>query len=101
MPRAGNQPTVEQIESAIHETRGHRVILDGDLARIYGVETRALVQAVKRNVEKFPSDFAFPLTKQEVMNLRSQIVISSSRQWGGRRYQVWAFTEHGAVMVNP
>ena len=77
MSRGGNQPTIEQIESVIHEARGHRVMLDADLARIYGVETRALVQAIKRNAEKFPSDFAFQLTNQEVANLKSQIVISS------------------------
>ena len=99
MSRGGNQPTIEQIESAIHEARGHRVMLDADLACIYGVETRALVQAIKRNAEKFPSDFAFQLTNQEVANLKSQIVISSSVGWGGRRKRHWAFTEHGAVMA--
>jgi hypothetical protein len=99
MPRAGSKVTIKQIESVIHETRGHRVMLDDDLARIYGVETRALVQAVKRNVEKFPEDFAFQLTNQDVVNLKSQIVISSLAGWGGRRKRHWAFTEHGAVMA--
>jgi hypothetical protein len=92
-------PTVEQLESAIHEVRGHRVMLDADLARVYRVETRALVQAVKRNAEKFPSDFAFQLTNQEVGRLISQTVISNAPGRGGRRKLPWAFTEHGAVMA--
>lgn len=99
MPRAANPPTVEEIESAIHDVRGHRVMLDADLAGTYGVETRALVQAVKRNAEKFPSDFAFQLTNQEVVRLRSQFVISKTPGRGGRTWRVWAFTEHGAVMA--
>ena len=74
-------------------------MLDADLAAVYGVETRALTQAVRRNPERFPSDFAFQLTNQEVANLKSQIVISSLAGWGGRRKRFWAFTEHGAVMA--
>lgn len=68
-----------------------------DLAELYGVETRTLLQAVKRNSERFPPDFAFQLTSQEFQNLRSQIVISS---WGGRRYPPYAFTEHGVTMLS-
>lgn len=99
MPRSAPPPSVEQLEWVIHEVRGHRVMLDADLAAIYGVETRALTQAVRRNVDRFPSDFAFQLTNQEVTNLKSQIVISSLAGWGGRRKRFWAFTEHGAVMA--
>lgn len=72
-------------------------MLDVDLAELYGVETRTLLQAVKRNSERFPPDFAFQLTSQEFQNLRSQIVISS---WGGRRYPPYAFTEHGVTMLS-
>ena len=74
-------------------------MLDSDLAELYGVETRALVQAVKRNLERFPRDFAFQLTPAEGANLRSQIVISSSR-WGGRRHRPMVFTEHGVAMLS-
>lgn len=77
-------------------------MLDSDLARAYGVETRALVQAVKRNPDRFPGDFAFRLTNQEVARLRSQSVIFKvgGRNPGGRRFGIpWAFTEHGAVMA--
>jgi hypothetical protein len=88
---------VEQIEKAIHFIRGERVILDADLARLYGVATRALVQAVKRNLQRFPKDFTFQLSLDEFKFLRSQIVISKSR--GGRRYMPYAFTEHGAIMA--
>jgi hypothetical protein len=75
---------------------GQKVLLDSDLAALYQVETRVLVQAVKRDIGRFPSDFAFRLTEQEFQDLGSQIVISS---WGGRRTAPYAFTEHGAVMA--
>jgi len=88
---------VEAIASAILVLREQRVILDADLARLYGVTTRVLNQAVKRNIERFPSDFMFQVTDAELESLRSQIVISKSR--GGRRYQPYAFTEHGALMA--
>ena len=88
---------IEQIEETIHFIRGERVILDADLARLYGVETRALVQAVKRNLQRFPKDFMFQLSLNEFKFLRSQIVISKSR--GGRRYMPYVFTEHGAIMA--
>ena len=88
---------IAQIERAIHFIRGERVILDADLARLYGVETRALVQAVKRNLQRFPRDFVFQLSLDEFKLLRSQIVISKSR--GGRRYMPYVFTEHGAIMA--
>ena len=87
-----------QIERAILLLRGEKVILDEVLAQLYGVETRTLVQAVKRNVERFPEDFMFQLTKQEWESLRSQIVIS--RGSGGRRYPPYAFTEQGVAMLS-
>ncbi|MCK4423370.1 MAG: ORF6N domain-containing protein [Candidatus Omnitrophica bacterium] len=86
----------EIIVSKIIEIRGKRVILDRDLAELYGVETKVLNQAIKRNRERFPERFVFQLTRQEVVNLRSQFVTSS---WGGLRYLPYAFTEHGVVMV--
>ena len=72
-------------------------MLDADLAALYGVDTKVFVQAVRRNVDRFPADFMFQLTKQEFDNLRSQIVTSS---WGGRRYPPYAFTEQGVAMLS-
>jgi hypothetical protein len=95
---ARDAPVVrEPIERLIHTIRGERVIVDADLARIYGVSTRALVQAVKRNARRFPSDFMFALTLDETRDLRSQTVISSLRH-GGRRSRPYAFTEQGVAM---
>src|SRR5579863_5241152 len=88
---------MEQLDRLIHEVRGQKIMLDADLAEVYGVTTKALNQAVKRNADRFPADFAFLLTRQEVASLRSQIVTSKSR--GGRRYLPYAFTEHGAIMA--
>ena len=99
---------IEPVEGLIQIIRKQRVILDADLARIYGVTTKVLNQSVKRNVQRFPSDFMFVLTRQEVTNLRSQIVTSSSGKmrsqiatgsYGGRRYLPLVFTEHGAIMA--
>jgi hypothetical protein len=89
----------ERIEKAILLIRGHKVILDRDLAELYGVETRTLVQAVKRNLKRFPDDFMFQLTPEEEEVLRSQIVISKSGR-GGRRYLPHAFTEQGVAMLS-
>lgn len=89
------------IDSSITTVRGQRVILDADLAHVYGVSTKVLNQAVKRNSEKFPGDFLFQLTTAEATEptyLRSQIVTSNSVR-GGRRYLPYAFTEHGAIMA--
>jgi len=90
---------IEQIAASIYVIRGQKVILDSGLATLYGVETRALVQAVKRNADRFPEDFLFQLTKEESESLRSQIVISSERR-GGRRYDPYAFTEQGVAMLS-
>jgi hypothetical protein len=87
----------EGIQSLIFSIRGQRVMLDSDLARIYGVSTGQLNQALKRNLSRFPSDFAFQIDRKELANLISQIVISSS--YGGRRTLPWVFTEHGAIML--
>ena len=88
---------IEPVESLIHLIRGQRIILDADLARVYGVPTKQINQAIKRNLDRFPDDFAFQLEPQEVAALRSQIVISKGH--GGRRYVPIAFTEHGAIMA--
>ncbi|MDA1060924.1 MAG: ORF6N domain-containing protein [bacterium] len=80
----------------IYTIRGQRVMLDEDLARIYGVETRTLNQAIQRNINRFPMEFMFQLTPEEYKSLISQIVISKR---GGRRKRPFAFTEHGTVML--
>jgi len=87
----------EYIAQAIHLIRGQKVLLDADLAALYGVETKVLLQAVKRNHERFPEDFMFQLTADEFDDLRSQSVTSS---WGGRRYRPYAFTEQGVAMLS-
>ena len=88
----------DPIHGRILRIRGHRVILDADLARLYEVATFRLNEAVKRNRAKFPEDFRFRLTKEELAHLISQIAISSSRH-GGVRKLPWVFTEHGALMA--
>src|SRR5580692_6768413 len=88
---------IDSIEGAIYFIRGQKVMLDSDLARIYGVSTMRLNEQFKRNRGRFPADFAFQLTRQEFANLISQIAISSSH--GGRRKLPHVFTEHGAVML--
>jgi len=88
---------LERIERTILLLRGERVILDTDLAALYGVSTKVFNQAVRRNLERFPADFMLQLTPEEFDNLRSQSVTSS--RWGGRRYRPYAFTEHGAIMA--
>jgi hypothetical protein len=87
---------VDLIERRIYLARGRKVMFDRDLAGIYSVETRALVQAVKRNAERFPDDFMFQLTAEEAAGMRSQTVIASKRNL---RYRPYAFTEHGALML--
>jgi phage regulator Rha-like protein len=88
----------KRVESKILLIRGQRVILDSDLAELYGVEVKRLNEQVKRNSRRFPDDFVMQLTIEEAANLRSQIVTSSSSH-GGRRYLPYAFTEHGAIMA--
>ena len=107
---------LEQVENLILSIRGQKVMLDADLAALYGVETRALTQAVRRNASRFPEDFAFQLTREEAARLRSQFVISneagseeetlrfqsgtSKTGRGGRRYAPYAFTEQGVAMLS-
>jgi hypothetical protein len=115
---------VERIEQAIYVIRGHKVMLDADLALLYGVETKALNRAVGRSRDRFPEDFMFRLTAEEFANLRYQIGTSSSdsdssqpslryqsgtlsvepasasARWGGRRYPPYAFTEQGVAMLS-
>jgi phage regulator Rha-like protein len=99
MPRKTTKLTVlEPVESLLRELRGERVILDADLARLYGVQTKTLNRAVRRNAEKFPSDFMFQLTGEEFDSLRCQTGTSNPGR-GGRRYLPYAFTEHGAIMA--
>jgi hypothetical protein len=87
---------LEPVEPLLREVRGERVILDSDLARLYCVATKRLNEQVRRNAERFPSDFCFQLEPQEAANLRSQIATTSH---GGRRTLPYAFTEHGAIMA--
>lgn len=88
---------IEEIRNRIYEIRGRQVMLDKDLAELYGVETKVLNQAVKRNAKRFPDDFMFKLKNEEWEILRSQFVTSS---WGGIRYLPYAFTEQGVAMLS-
>lgn len=93
-------PTEEQnIENMIYEIRGKQVMLDSDLAKLYQVETKRVNEAVKNNPEKFPERFAWKLTKEELLNLRSKISTSSLNNYGGRRYLPRVFTEQGVAML--
>lgn len=87
------------IEKRIFVIRDRQVMLDEDLAELYGVETRVLIQQVKRNLKRFPDDFMFQLTKAEAEILRSQFATSSDG-WGGRRYTPYVFTEQGVAMLS-
>jgi phage regulator Rha-like protein len=87
-----------RVERSIRMIRGDKVILDEDLAELYGVETKNLIKAVKRNLDRFPADFMFHLTNQEFANLRFQSGTSS--QWGGRRTPPYAFSEQGVAMLS-
>ena len=92
---------IQIIQQKIHEIRAQRVMLDFDLAKLYGVETRSLNQAVKRNIERFPEDFMFQLTKGEFEILKSQIVISKPfERRGGTQKLPYAFTENGVAMLS-
>lgn len=88
---------VEGVDSKIHLIRGQRVMLDSDLAGIYGVQLKRLNEQVRRNRDRFPVDFCFQLKRDEFKNLKSQIATSSLH--GGKRKLPWVFTEHGAIML--
>jgi hypothetical protein len=90
--------TVERIDSMILTIRSQRVMLDSDLAKVFGVQLKRLTEQVRRNRERFPVEFAFQLTRQEFTNLKSQFATSSLH--GGKRKLPWAFTEHGAAMLS-
>jgi ORF6N domain-containing protein len=92
-------PEIDRLETLIYEVRGQKVMLDADLASVYGVTTARLNQQVKRNPERFPSDFVFQLTPAEYQSLMLQIATSKARH-GGRRKLPYAFTEHGAIMAS-
>jgi hypothetical protein len=90
---------VEVIERKIYLIRGCKVMLDSDLAELYQVPSKVLNQAVRRNLDRFPADFMFQLNREELENLRSQLVTSSGDH-GGRRYPPYAFSEHGVAMLS-
>jgi hypothetical protein len=92
-------PTTEHIARSILVLRGQRVLLDTELADLYGVTTKRFNEQVRRNRERFPADFMFQLTAEEAEALRSQIATSKAVGRGGRRYLPYAFTEHGAIMA--
>jgi hypothetical protein len=98
MARAKSLAAARRVEQAIIELRNHRVLLDEDLALLYGTTTKRLNEQVRRNADRFPVDFAFVLTDQEVADLKSQNATSRSK-WGGRRKPPRVFTEHGALMA--
>lgn len=108
MPKKPTAVPTEVVERKIYVMRGQKVLLDSDLAELYQVETKALNQAVKRNVDRFPDDFMFQLSSEEAESLRSQIATSSLKSQfvtskehrGGRRSLPYAFTEHGVAMLS-
>jgi phage regulator Rha-like protein len=101
-----NSISVALIANKVLEVRGKKVMLDSDLAKLYGVETKQLLQQVKRNIKRFPDDFMYHLTSQEVISLRCQFGISNLRSqsvtssWGGRRYLPYVFTQEGVAMLS-
>lgn len=98
MPNSHPPVPVESISSRIFLVRGQKVMLDSDLAELYGVKTERLIQQVHRNIARFPEKFAFRLTHEEFSDLTLQS--ARSRSWGGRRTIPYVFTEHGAVMLS-
>ena len=94
-----NKPVISDgiVISKIHVIRGQKVMIDEDLAELYDVETKRLNEQVKRNIDRFPDDFMYQLSKEEFQNLKSQNATSS---WGGRRIPPYAFTEHGVLMLS-
>lgn len=91
---------IEVVSQRIFFIRGQKVMLDADLAELYEIPVKVLLQAVKRNSKRFPADFMFQLNKSELESLRSQIVTSKIEGRGGRRYLPYAFTEHGVAMLS-
>jgi phage regulator Rha-like protein len=91
---------IERVETRILSIRGHRVMVDTDLAEVYGVPTKALNQAIKRNAERFPEDFMFQLTREEAYVLRSQTVTLKNERGRHRKYLPYVFTEQGIAMLS-
>ena len=91
--------SIERIEARIYVIRGQKIMLDSDLADLYGVTTKRFNEQVRRNRQRFPSDFMFQITNQEDSVLRSQFATSNRPGSGGRRYRPFVFTEHGAIMA--
>ncbi len=100
MPTSKSLIPIERIEKSILLIRGHKVILDSDLAELYGVETKVFNQAVKRNIGRFPEDFMFQMNKEELEIWRSQIVTSNPAAKMGLRRRPYVFTEHGVAMLS-
>src|ERR1700739_1943108 len=100
MRKRKSLPVTSPMEQLIHVVRGHRVMLDADLAALYGVETRVLLQAVRRNLARFPEDFLFQFSATELKNWRSQFVTSNPAAKMGLRRPPYAFTEHGVAMLS-
>ena len=98
MPKSSPPTQLDHFDSAIYLIRGQRIMLDSDLAAIYGTTTKRLNEQLRRNRQRFPEDFAFRLKPGEVKRLRSQIATTKKGR-GGRRTVPWAFTEHGAIML--
>ena len=92
--------TLDLVERKIYIVREQKVMLDSDLALLYGVTTKRLNEQVKRNISRFPEDFMFQLTADELDNLRSQFATSSLKNYGGRRYMPYVFTEQGVAMLS-
>jgi hypothetical protein len=99
MPKPPNKLSADQLGQLIYEIRGQRVMLDSDLAAIYGVETKALNRAVKRNADRFPKDFMFQISSREWENSRYQIGTLKSGRGRHRKYLPYAFTDHGALQA--
>jgi hypothetical protein len=95
MPK--NQLSIDQLSQLIYEIRGEKVILDSDLARLYGVTTKRLLEQVRRNLDRFPHDFAFQVTREEHEILRSQIATLKTGRGQHRKYRPYVFTEHQAA----
>ena len=95
-----NKLEIQLIEKKIHFVRGHRVMLDADLAELYGVETKTLKRAVNRNIDRFPDDFMFELKQDELDSLRNQSGTSKKAGRGGQRYLPYVFTQEGVAMLS-
>lgn len=98
--QAKDVPVSPSMEQSIHLVRGQRVMIDANLAKLYGVQTKVLLQAVRRNIARFPGDFMFQFTQAELENWRSQIVTSNPGAKMGLRRPPYAFTEHGVAMLS-